>query len=115
MESKDINEWKKAIDRELDNVNKHQVYKPVKRKDLPSNAKIVTTTWAMKKKMNGTYKARCNMRGFEQNDGEHYDSHLIRSPVTYDVSIRVMFVIMLMLSWYAYILDVNGAFLHGRF
>ena len=26
-----------------------------------------------------------------------------------------MFVIMLMLYWYAYILDVNGAFLHGRF
>ena len=69
----------------------------------------------MKEKANGTYKARCNMQGFEQNDGEHYDSHSISSPVTNDVSIRVMFVIMLMLSWYAYILDVNGAFLHGRF
>jgi hypothetical protein len=69
----------------------------------------------MKKKSNGKYKARCNMRGFEQKEGIHYDKDSISSPVTNDVSIRVMFVLMLLFTWYAYLLDINGAFLHGRF
>ena len=115
MQSNDINKWKEAVDKEVANFDKHKVYKPVKRSSVPADAKIVDTTWAMKKKANGTYKARCNVRGFQQIDGKHYDSHHISSPVTNDVTIRVLFVIMMMCMWYAYILDVCGAFLHGKF
>ena len=87
MNSPDKNKWLEAIDKELENFEKHQVFKPVKRDTVPSNAKIVTTTWAMKKKSNGKYKAWCNMRGFEQKEGIHYDKNSISSPVTNDVSI----------------------------
>ena len=89
----------KAVDRELESFVKHGVYKPVNRKGLPKNAKIVSTTWAMKKKANKKNRARCNMRGFEQQDGEHYDSHSILAPVTNDVTIRLTFIIMMMALW----------------
>ena len=69
----------------------------------------------MKKKASGAYRARMNMRGFEQKDGEHFDSSSISSPVTNDVSIRVALVLMLMANWVAQVVDVKGAFLHGEF
>ena len=102
-----------TVDRELVPFEKHGVYKPVKRKEVPKDAKIVSTTWAMKKKANGKYRARCSMRGFEQRDGEHYDSHLISAPVTNDVTIRLTFIIMMMALWWGYLIDINGAFLNG--
>ena len=69
----------------------------------------------MKRKSNGKYRARCNIRGYKQEDGQHYDSHNISSPVTNDVTIRLLFIIMIMAMWAAYLLDVKGAFLHGQF
>ena len=87
----------------------------VKRKDVPKDAKIVTSTWAMKKKASGKYRARCNMRGYEQQDGQHYDSHSISVPVTNDITIRLNFTLMMMALYWAYLLDVKGVFLHGQF
>ena len=69
----------------------------------------------MKKKSNGTFRARLNARGYEQVDGEHYDGDSISSRVANEVSIRVVLTLMVMGSWYAEILDVKGAFLHGEF
>lgn len=64
---------------------------------------------------NGIFRARINMRGYEQIDGDHYDSASISSPVTNDVPIRVLLVLMIMEHFEAYIVDVQGAFLHGEF
>jgi glutamine synthetase type III len=75
----------------------------------------MTSTWAMKKKANGTFRARLNARGYEQIDGIHYDSHNISVPVTNDVTIRVVLTLMIMADWVGEILDVKGAFLHGDF
>ena len=36
-----------------------------------------------------------NMRGYEQIDGEHYDASSIASPVTNDMSIHMILVMML--------------------
>lgn len=69
----------------------------------------------MKMKSNETFRARINMRGYEQIDGEHYDSASISSPVTNDVSIRVILTILIMAGYNAYMVDVKGAFLHGQF
>jgi len=33
---------------------------------IPNHAKVISTTWAMKKKLNGTFRARVNARGFMQ-------------------------------------------------
>ena len=94
---------------------KYKVFQPVKIKDVPRQAKVLTSTWAMKKKSNGKRRARMNMRGYEQVDGEHYDSASISSPVTNDVTIRVVLVLMIMANWMNHVVDVKGAFLHGEF
>ena len=115
MKTKDVKEWVKAIDEEYNKFLKYKVFQPVKMKDVPKGSKFLTTTWAMKKKANGTFRARMNMRGYEQEDGIHYDSASIASPVTNDVTIRIMMVLMLMSGWIGYLVDVKGAFLLGEF
>ena len=43
----------------------------------------------------------------------HYDSASIHSPVTSDVSVRIVMVLALMANWDGKISDVKGAFLKG--
>ena len=74
------------------------------------------STWARKKKSNGTLRGRLNARGFRQKDGEHCDSASISSPVTNDATIRAVLTLLCMnKDWVAEITDVKGAFLHGEF
>ena len=115
MASDDKEKWQKAIDEEHDRMVRNKVWKVVPKSDLPQGAKIMTTTWACKKKPNGTYRARLNARGYEQVDGVHFDSSSIAAPVTNDITIRIVLILMLMASWYGELLDVNGAFLMGLF
>ena len=60
MNSKDRKYWINAVDKEHDRMippdqRKAPVWVVVLRKDLPPGAKVTTTTWAMKKKSNGTF------------------------------------------------------------
>lgn len=78
---------------------------------LSPDDKILTTTWAMKKKTSGIFPARVNARGYEQVDGIHYDSSHTAAPVTNDVTICIMFTVAMMAKWSAYLIDINSAFL----
>ena len=84
-------------------------------KDLPNGANVITSTWAYKKKSNGTYHGRLNARGFEQIAGKHFISTSIADPVTNDTTIIIVLVFMLLANWMARIHDVKGAFLKGKF
>jgi hypothetical protein len=86
----------------------------VKKKNVPRGVKILTSTWAMKKKTNGVRRARLNGRCYEQVDGIHYDSSSIHAPVTNDVTVRIVLTIALMAGWLGQLIDVDGAFLYGR-
>lgn len=68
MKTPDKDKWLIAVKEELERFKKFKVFEPVKLSDVPKLAKMLTTTWAMKKKSNGTYIARLNMRGYEQID-----------------------------------------------
>ena len=94
---------------------KHGVWKAVEQDKMDAKAKVIDSTWAMKKKSNGTYRARLNARGFKQVEGQHLNSSSLAAPVTNDASIRIAFTLMLMTGWTPYIVDVKGAFLHGDF
>ena len=94
---------------------RRKVWKAIPKDKIPSKAKVLSSTWACKKKSNGTFRARLNARGFEQKDGEHFDSSSISAPVTNDATIRICLVLMLMAGWVRELLDVKGAFLHGAF
>jgi hypothetical protein len=45
---------------------KSGVFEKVKRSEFPSDVKIIGTTWAMKKKSNGTLCRRLNVQGYKQ-------------------------------------------------
>ena len=115
MQGKDKEEWKKAAMEEHRKFQQYQVVAPESRKSIPKDVKILTSTWAMKKKANGVFRARLNARGFEQVDGKHYQSHDISAPVTNDMTIRIIFVLMILAGWTSHLVDVKGAFLHGLF
>ena len=38
-------------------MQQHKVWMPVSIDDIEDDAKVLTSTWAMKKKSNGTYRA----------------------------------------------------------
>ena len=69
----------------------------------------------MKKKANGTFRARVNARGFMQVPGEHYYGDSISSPVTNEATIRVILVLSIVFGWANELIDVKGAFLCGNF
>ena len=114
MKGKDSVQWQKAVDEEHERMQKHCVWESVPVSELPESSKVLTSTWAMKKKANGTYRARLNARGYEQVDGVHYDEHTKAAPVANEIVIRMTMVLIVMASWWAELLDVQGAFLTGE-
>jgi Reverse transcriptase (RNA-dependent DNA polymerase) len=115
MKSPDAGQWKRSVQEEHDRMVDNEVWTPVPKTEVPADAKVLTTTWAMKKKANGKYRARLNCRGFEQVPGLHYDPKSIAAPVVTMMTIRIVFVIMIMAGWTGHVLDVRGAFLKGNF
>ena len=69
----------------------------------------------MKRKASGKFRARINARGYEQIDGIHYSSDNTAAPVTNDTTIKVVLVLVAMAGWTMHVVDVQGAFLIGRF
>ena len=112
METYNVKELEEKSDKEHLK-KKYRVWTPVKLRDVPLNAKIITSTSEMKNKANRIYRARKNTRGFEQVEGLHYNEENILSPVTSNMSIRIIMVLSLMPSWTALSLYVKFAFLHG--
>ena len=96
-------------------MKKYNVFKVINRRDLPPGTKLFDSTWAMKKKPDGSYRARNAIRGFMQQDGTHYDKDDKSSPVVSTVGIRVAMVLTLVADWYQHLVDVEGAFLNGEF
>jgi hypothetical protein len=111
----DKKKWETALDEEHNRMLKFGVWEAGRRRDLKTASKIITSTWAMKKKASGTYRARINARGFEQREGQHYDGTSISAPVSNEMVIRIVLVLMIMVGWVGEIHDVQGAFLHGEF
>ena len=82
---------------------------------MPKNSKVINSTWACKKKSNGTLRGRLNVRGFKQVEGQHYDAANIHSPVTNVITVHIILTLICMAGWVAHVMDVKGAFLHGEY
>ena len=111
----DATGWQKEIENEHNRMIKMEVFEEVEIEDLPRGSKPINSTWAMKKKSSGVLRGRVVARGFKQRAGLHYDPATISLPVTCNVTIRIVFVMMLLAGWTARVVDVKGAFLHGGF
>jgi Reverse transcriptase (RNA-dependent DNA polymerase) len=76
----------------------------------------ISMTWALKLKVNGVIRARCNVCGFGQIPHMHYDPDSKSSPVTTQAALFVAFTIMMMAgNFVAQVIDIKGAFLKGKF
>ena len=115
LQSEDKEAWEAAVADELDRFKKHSVFEVVEKRNIPARTRPLTTTWNMKKKANGTFRARLTIRGFEQVPNVHYRPEWISAPVSNAVTIRIMLVLLLMMGGYAHIVDVCSAFLLGLF
>ena len=115
MATDEADEWQDAVEKEHNRMKKNTVFKAVPMEEVPKDAKTLTSTWSMKKKPNGTKRARLVARGYEQVDGEHYKSDEIAAPVVNDMTIRIVLILMILARFCGELLDVNGAFLLGEF
>jgi hypothetical protein len=115
MRTPHVKDWSKAVHEEYKRMEDNEVWIPVSKTNVPADAKIWLSTWAMKKKATGTFRARLNGRGFEQVPGIHYDPKSTAAPVVCMMTIRIVFILMLMAEWPGHVLDVRGAFLKGNF
>uniref|UniRef100_A0A7S2KWV0 Integrase catalytic domain-containing protein n=1 Tax=Leptocylindrus danicus TaxID=163516 RepID=A0A7S2KWV0_9STRA len=115
MSGTDADKWQIAVEEEKEKMDKNIAFEETTRSSIPEGAKVLTSTWTMKKKANGKYRARLNARGYEQKDGEHYDEHDKFAPVMNEITGNIAMVLSLMAGWAIKVLDVKGAFLHGKF
>ena len=89
--------WSNDVEKEHDRMVINKIWIPTKLEDVPRGAKVLTSTWAIKKKRsNGKLRTRLHCREYKQIDGMHYDSSDIYAPVTNDTTIRIVMVLALM-------------------
>jgi hypothetical protein len=84
----DGKKWKVEVKTEHGRMVKSGVFEKVKLSKLPSDAMVIATTWAMKKKSKGTICGRINVQGFKQVEGQHYNALSISAPVMNGMTIR---------------------------
>ena len=104
----DAEKWKAEIENEHNRMVENKVFTVIKKSELEPGTKIIDSTWACKKKSNGTLRGRLNARGFKQVDGTHYDGSSIHAPVTNPATIRIVLTLMMMGSMKSEVVDVNG-------
>jgi uncharacterized membrane protein YbaN (DUF454 family) len=115
MRGTDQEHWTKTINEEYERMIGNKVWKLIKQNDLPTDAKLLLTTWAMKKKADGKYRARITARRCLQEDGVHYFSHSTAAPVANELIIKIVLTFLVLTTWKAQVIDVKGPFLKGHF
>jgi hypothetical protein len=91
--------WDQAVAKEYERMRNHNTWQEVDCGTIPKGTKIITSTWAIKKKANSTYRARLNARGFERVDGKHYDKTQISLPVVNEITVRIILTLICMAHW----------------
>jgi hypothetical protein len=116
MKSGDAKEWTEAVKAKYQKFERFKVFKVAKRSELPTGAKVLSTTWAMKKKTNGKRRARLNARGYEQLEGSHYFADSISSPVSNPTTIKAVLTLFASNpNWQTKVINIEGTFLQGEF
>ena len=115
MERPDKAKWDKSVGEEHQRMEDNGVFEAIPITQVPVDADVINSTWAVKKKASGVYYARLAARGFKQCTGVSCDPHDIMSPVVHEITVCIMLVLMIMALWHAEIIDVKGAFLKASF
>ena len=115
MASPNKNEWQALVNCEHGRMLKNGVWEVVDHNNVPEGCDIIDSTWAMKKKANGNYRACLAARGFKQMQGNSFVHHNISSLVMHGITMSIILVFMPKGKLSAHLVNVNGAFLLGEF
>lgn len=100
-------EWRKAIDQELENMDRNQVWKLVPRSE--ANGKLMTGKWILKEKSDGKLKARWCARGFSEPFVD--DTYAEVLPPT---TMRMLLSLAATNNLHIRHIDITAAFLHAE-
>ncbi|KAI7956145.1 hypothetical protein MJO29_007544 [Puccinia striiformis f. sp. tritici] len=107
-------DWSKAIDSKLGNMDKHEVWTAVTQtKDMHP----LSTTWVFRRKTDQDgnltkFKARLCVRGFLQKEGRDYTD--VFSPTGRLTSLRILLTLCALNNFEVHQMDVKCAFLNGK-
>jgi Reverse transcriptase (RNA-dependent DNA polymerase) len=103
--------WREAISKEFDDMSAKGVWKKIQKSDMPNGRNCIKSKWILKIKRNGVYRAGLVACGYSQVSGVNFQESF--APVIYDVTFRILLVIMLTWKLKAKVVDIKTAFLHG--
>ena len=105
-------DWNNAIQKEMDSLRKHNVYKLVKMSSVPKEEKIIGSRFVVKQKVDGRFKARLVVQGYVQEAGVDYGRSY--APVCRIGSIRTVLAIACEHGWPVWQMYVMVAFLQAH-
>jgi hypothetical protein len=96
MQNPDDEEWRKEIQNKKARFDKYNALTAIPRSLLSKGAKVLTTTWTMNLKSNGTLRGRLNAHGYEQVHESHYVSDSIAAPVINPITVQIILMLYCM-------------------
>ena len=114
LEDVDVQEWKKAMDREMESMGSNSVWSLI---EAPKGVKPIGCKWIYKRKRGPdgkveTFKARLVAKGYTQKEGIDYDETF--SPVAMLKSVRILLAVAAALDYEIWQMDVKTTFLNGE-
>ena len=103
--------WRAAIQRELDKMEEHKVWKIVKKSSIPRGKRPIKNRWIHEVKRSGVFRSRLVACGYSQIGGQDFDQ--VYNSVVNDVTFRMMLVAKMYLRLDSLIFDVSVAFLNA--
>ena len=89
-----------------------RVWKGIKKRDIPSDRRLIGSRWVFRVKRNGVFRARLVALGYSQIPGVDFTDNF--APIINEVTFRIMLVMMMVNKWGADIIDIVTAFLCGE-
>ena len=114
LEDVDVQEWKKAMDREMESMGSNSVWFLV---EAPKGVKPIGCKWIYKRKRGPdekvkTFKARLVAKGYTQKEGIDYDETF--SPIAMLKYVRILLAVAAALDYEIRQMDVKTALLNGE-
>lgn len=105
----DREDWYQAMHKEAQQMHDMGVWQLVPKDSLPPNAKVMTGTWALRMKPDGTKKARWCARGFSEPNVDNVYADVLQA-----VTMRMVFAYAAQKNYDIRHIDISGAFLNAE-
>ena len=98
---------------EFENADSKNVWRIIKKSNLPKGRKIIGNRWVFARKDDGRFRARTVAKGFSQIPGKDFQEN--HAPVVHDTTFHLVLVLKLLFKLQSRQFDIETAFLYGMF